>query len=276
MMRSATSAAWMPVAAVLEQDRELVAAQAGRGVGRAQGRLQALADLGQQLVARGVPERVVDRLEVVEVHEQDRDRLVGRAACARARGSTRSRNSARFASPVTGSWNAWCDSCSSNSLRSVMSRVLSTMPFTFGSCNRLVRSVSTKTQWPSLWCARNSIRPVCAVLAHRREERQHARLVLGADQVGEPRPFQLLGVVAEDARRGRARVPDGGVGLDDGHDVRGVPHQRGEALLALLPAGFLGEGGALDGQRRPARSGPRGRRWRRGCDRTAPPPRSGR
>ena len=38
--------------------------------------LQPLAHLGQQLVARGVPERVVDRLEVVEVHEQDRGVLV--------------------------------------------------------------------------------------------------------------------------------------------------------------------------------------------------------
>ena len=64
------------LAPVLEQDRELVAAQPGRGVGGAQRLLQPLADLVQQLVAGGVAERVVDGLEVVEVHEQHGDRLV--------------------------------------------------------------------------------------------------------------------------------------------------------------------------------------------------------
>ena len=62
--------------AVLQQDRELVAAEAGGGVGRTQTALEPLAHLVQQPVACRVTEGVVDRLEVVEVHEQDRDRLV--------------------------------------------------------------------------------------------------------------------------------------------------------------------------------------------------------
>ena len=74
--------------------------------------------------------------------------------------STRSRNSARLARLVTGSWNAWCCSCRSNCLRSVMSRVLSTIPRTFGSCSRLVRSVSVARYVPSRWRRRNSRRPV--------------------------------------------------------------------------------------------------------------------
>ena len=64
------------LAAVLQQDRELVAAQAGRGVGGAKRGLQPLAHLGQQQVAGHVAQGVVDGLEVVEVHEQHRDRLV--------------------------------------------------------------------------------------------------------------------------------------------------------------------------------------------------------
>ena len=63
------------VAVALEQDRELVAAETRRRVGLAQRRLDAVADLAEQAVAGGVAERVVDRLEVVQVHEQDRHGL---------------------------------------------------------------------------------------------------------------------------------------------------------------------------------------------------------
>ena len=61
---------------VLEQDGELVAAEARCGVDGAQGVLQAASDVAQHLVSRGVAERVVDRLEVVQVHEQHRGVLV--------------------------------------------------------------------------------------------------------------------------------------------------------------------------------------------------------
>ena len=56
---------------VLEQDDELVAAEARRGVGGADARGEPGGGLAQQLVARGVPEGVVDVLEHVEVDEQD-------------------------------------------------------------------------------------------------------------------------------------------------------------------------------------------------------------
>ena len=56
---------------VLEQDRELVAAEPGRGIGRAYARGDALRDLEQDAVADGVTEAVVDGLEVVEIDEQD-------------------------------------------------------------------------------------------------------------------------------------------------------------------------------------------------------------
>jgi hypothetical protein len=54
---------------VLQQQRELVTAEAGRRVTGADARGQALADLDQHLVAGGVAEAVVDDLEVVEVQE---------------------------------------------------------------------------------------------------------------------------------------------------------------------------------------------------------------
>ena len=69
---------------VLDQDRELVAAEARRGVAGAHAAQQPLADRDEQLVAGGVAEAVVDRLELVEVAEQDRRRCAPRA---RARAS---------------------------------------------------------------------------------------------------------------------------------------------------------------------------------------------
>src|SRR2546425_11051856 len=50
----------------VEQHRELVTAESRRRVGRTQTVLEALTDLTKQLVACGVPQRVVDGLEGVE------------------------------------------------------------------------------------------------------------------------------------------------------------------------------------------------------------------
>ena len=54
----------------LEQDRELVAAEAGDGVARPQQCPEAFGDDAEEAVARRMPEAVVDRLEVVEVDAQ--------------------------------------------------------------------------------------------------------------------------------------------------------------------------------------------------------------
>ena len=68
---------------VLEQDRELVAAQARDEVRRAQHRLQAPREVHQQLVARLVAERVVHHLEAVEVEVHHREALLRVALHAR-------------------------------------------------------------------------------------------------------------------------------------------------------------------------------------------------
>ena len=67
---------------VREQDAELVAAEAGDRVGVAQGALQPRGDLLQQQVAHVVPERVVDLLEVVEIHDHDHGGVAVAAAGA--------------------------------------------------------------------------------------------------------------------------------------------------------------------------------------------------
>ena len=65
------------VADVVEQQRELVAAQPRDGVVGAQRRFEPSRDRLQQLVADGVPEAVVDDLEAVEVEEQHRRAALG-------------------------------------------------------------------------------------------------------------------------------------------------------------------------------------------------------
>ena len=61
----------LDVVDVLQQDRELVAAEAGGGVGGADAGRDPLGHLEQHPVAGGVAEAVVDGLEVVEVDEHD-------------------------------------------------------------------------------------------------------------------------------------------------------------------------------------------------------------
>ena len=58
---------------LLEQDRELVTAEARRGVADADAALQPLGHLEQHPVAGRVTEAVVDRLEIVEVEEDHRE-----------------------------------------------------------------------------------------------------------------------------------------------------------------------------------------------------------
>ncbi len=71
---------------VLQQHRELVAAQARDGVAAAGGVEQASRNDRQQLVAGRMPHRVVDRLEVVEVEEHHREQLaLARGARQRVR-----------------------------------------------------------------------------------------------------------------------------------------------------------------------------------------------
>ena len=121
-MRSAACDASSRLGDVLDQDGELVAAEPRDRVAGPDRVGEALADRLEQRVAGRMTEAVVDGLEVVEVEEEHRDPEPGRAGATSTACSTRSVKSARLARPVSGSWNAWCRSCSSASRRSVMSR----------------------------------------------------------------------------------------------------------------------------------------------------------
>ena len=63
---------FLVVAELLTDKDELVPAEAGRGVGAAQLRGEPATHLHEQVVSGGVPQAVVDELEVVQVQEQHR------------------------------------------------------------------------------------------------------------------------------------------------------------------------------------------------------------
>src|SRR3712207_8092601 len=63
----------LPARRPFDEDRELVAAEAGEGVLGADGGLQHPAHLADEPVPGGVPEAVVDALEAVEVEERSEE-----------------------------------------------------------------------------------------------------------------------------------------------------------------------------------------------------------
>ena len=105
---SATACGVVGAEHVGQQHAELVAAEAGDGVGGAQRGLEPLGDLLEEHVAVVVAERVVDLLEVVEVHDHHGQRRRGGARRRAAACWMRSRNSTRFGRPVSASCSDWC------------------------------------------------------------------------------------------------------------------------------------------------------------------------
>ena len=236
------------VAPVLEQDRELVPTQPGGGVGGAQAFLDPFAHLAQDLVARGMAQRVVDRLEVVEVHEQHGHRLaVAVLPFDRVRDAVAEQGAVREVRDrvVEGLMRqlllerlAFADVAGVEHDAAHVAVVQQVGP------QGLHREVG-----PVVVAQAELDEPgVSLGLAERREEGERAHHVVGVDQVRELRAFERFRCEAEHAMRRRARVPDRRVELEHGHDVRGVLHQRGEPSLALLAQQVFGERGALQGQ----------------------------
>ena len=85
---------------------ELVPAEAGEGIAWLAGCFQQERHRREDLVADVVSERVVDDLELVEVEQDYADATALGGGVSRA-ASSRSINVARFANPVSGSWEAW-------------------------------------------------------------------------------------------------------------------------------------------------------------------------
>ena len=98
---------------LVDQDHELVAAQAGREVIAPDAGADPVGDGGQDPVAAGVAEEVVHDLEAVEVEEEDGRLAVGRQADL----PTLASRARRLGRPVRSSWRAMYAVRSSASMR---------------------------------------------------------------------------------------------------------------------------------------------------------------
>ena len=113
----------------LEQDRELVAAEARDGVGGARATCTSrCAAACSSRSPASWPSESLTFLKLSRSRNMHRDASGACAAPASSACCTRSRNRLRFASSVSGSWNASWRSCSSSALRSLTSRKLSARP----------------------------------------------------------------------------------------------------------------------------------------------------
>ena len=110
------------VGAVLQQDRELVAAQPGDGVVWPQTALEALGDDPQELVAGSVP----SSLTILKLSRSQNRTSTFAEASTSAR-SRRCANNVLFGRPVSASWVAWYSSRPPASASAVRRRWLSIM-----------------------------------------------------------------------------------------------------------------------------------------------------
>ena len=88
-----------------QDHRELVAAQTGEHIGLPQARAQLVGDLDEQLVAGVVTQGVVDRLEAVEVEDEQRAGACRSGALCATWVCIAAANPRRFSRPVSGSWS---------------------------------------------------------------------------------------------------------------------------------------------------------------------------
>ena len=109
-MRSATSIAPRSVVEVLEQDGELVAAEAGRGVGRAQAPPASRSVTATSSSSPAAWPRLSLTVLKLSRSRNSTARWPPRAARPRERVLDAVEEQARLARPVSESWNAWCAS----------------------------------------------------------------------------------------------------------------------------------------------------------------------
>ena len=256
---------------VLQEHRELVTAEARRGVGRTDRVDEPPADLTQHLVAHGMPEAVVDGLEVVEIEEDHADRLLP-AIDARQRVLHAIGEERTVREPGHGIVEGLVRDLRLEHLPlGHVAAVQDDAPHVL-----VVDEVGRQ----HLEVDRAAVR-VCELALERvrlrtsrRARSEHLReapAVACGEQHGEGHAEDVIGGVAEDALDRRALVADRAVQVDHGHQVAGVAHERPEARLAVETMHPLDRGGARERERhavaqRPERPDDQRREGRLGCD----------
>ena len=218
---------------IFDEQREFIAAEPRDGIRFAQACFDALGDLRQQLVAGRMPERVVDALEVIEVHKQHAE------ATARARPAQQRVLEAVGKPRAIGELG-----------QRVVQRLVAQLFFERLALGDVAdvqheaadRGIIALVRPHELQVAPAAVRVADAALAlHRLAALRHdvvqrgdeARLVVAVHAVDQLQADDRVWIEAEDSGDRRALVADGRVRLDHGDQVGAVLHERAEPLLAL-------------------------------------------
>ena len=259
---------------VLEQHRELVAAEARGGVGAADALVETARHLDQHLVAGGVPEAVVDRLEVVEVEEDHGEPAPLAPAAgdrvAHALGEQRAVGEPRHAVVEGLVGELLLEHLALADVAAVEHDAADVLVLEQVGHEDLERALLAV---PVHEHALDRLDVLGVVGDAGGDEPGEPAAVAGLDQLLEVAARDLLGRVAEHALDRRALVGDLAAGAEHRDEVARVLDERAEARLAAPPVHLLGERDAVERERhlrgqRPqrgldGRSGPRRRRRRR-------------
>ncbi len=209
----------------LQQDGELVAAEARGRVRLAKRAAQALADRAEERVAGAVAQAVVDGLEVVDVDEED-----GEAVVAPGEPGQRERQ------PVLE------ERAVGEPRQTVVEGLVAELllqPLAVGhvaagqDAARLVRAIAARPfEHDPLLVGR----PEPALEAAAVRARRHGRLqlldIVGVGELDQPAADELAGRVAEQRHAGLGRVAHARIGVDDRDQLGRVLHERPEPVLA--------------------------------------------
>ena len=222
-----------PFLVALDQHGELVAAEPAHRVLRPQTGAEPVGHRHQHLVAGRVPEAVVDRLEVVHVHEEHGDAF-GAAAALQAVLDAVGEQSAvgeagqRIMECLVGELPLECllvgdvavvddDSADHRIVQHVLAGRLERPPRAVGMAR------------PQLDGAQRIGRAGQVA-----KDAGYQRDIIGVHPIGDTLTWAIDGLVAEDALDGRGLVEHLAIDTDHHHDVRGVLDQAPESLLAPL------------------------------------------
>ena len=224
--------------AVLHQDRELVAAQPGRGVLRPQHVHQPLGDVDEHPVADPVADAVVDLLEVVEVEEQHHHVVLAAPGPTLHRVLEPVGEQATVGEPGEG----------------VVERVMGQLLLHLQARRHIasgqdesVHTVVAEQVGERSFEEDGGAVAVPGLHGHRRvalpgESGDEGRYLLRLHDLVDPTPAeQVRRVPAQDGLRGGGDEADARVGVEHGDHVAGVVHQRGEAPLTRRPGLVLGD-----------------------------------
>ena len=238
----------LAVADVVEQHGELVAAEASGHVRAARAGVESARELDEHLVAGRVAQRVIDRLEVVEVDEDHRrgalvapsarDRLTNLLREHRAVGEAGDGIVKRLMGELCLERLAFAHVAGAEQDAADVLVVAE------------VREQDLEVAAASVAPRERALERRCALACRRGGHALREPVAVAGDgEAVEALTHQLLRLVAEDALARRALVGDGGVGVEHRDEVARVAYERREPGLAAAPVHFLAQHGAVERER---------------------------